>query len=85
MNMKQSVLEVGKSIYSWPQLGTAANLCGSSIAYLARRIINKSDNIKSGRYEVNLDSIFEDDYFSEEKEQYRKKETDEFFKKMNSQ
>jgi hypothetical protein len=85
VRMKQSVLEVGKSIYSWPQLGTAANLCGSSIAYLARRIINKSDNIKSGRYEVNLDSIFEDDYFSEEKEQYRKKETDEFFKKMNSQ
>ena len=60
--MLESVAEVGKSLYSWPQLGTAANMCGSVIAYLARRIVNKDKNIKSGRYSVNLDSIFESDY-----------------------
>ena len=60
--MLDSVTEVGKSLYSWPQLGTAANLCGSALAYLARRIILKAPNIKSGRYQVNLDSIFESGY-----------------------
>ena len=60
--MLDSVTEVGKSLYSWPQLGTAANLCGTVVAYLARRIILKAPNIKSGRYQVNLDSIFESDY-----------------------
>lgn len=60
--MLYSVSEVGKSLYSWPQLGTAANLCGSIVSMLARRIINKDKNIKSGRYSVNPDSIFESDY-----------------------
>lgn len=60
--MLDSVAEVGKSLYSWPQLGTAANMCGSLIAMLARRIIIKDKNIKSGRYSVNPDAIFESDY-----------------------
>jgi hypothetical protein len=60
--MLESVPEVGKTIYSWPQLGTAANLCGTTLAYLARRVILKAPNIKSGRYEVSLDAIFESDY-----------------------
>src|SRR3989344_8418058 len=60
--MLHSVAEVGKSLYSWPQLGTAAKLCGAVIAMLARRIINKDKNIKSGRYSVNPDAIFESDY-----------------------
>ena len=60
--MLDSVSEVGKSLYSWPQLGTAANMCGSVISMLARRIIIKDRNIKSGRYSVNLDAIFESDY-----------------------
>jgi len=60
--MLESVSEVGKSLYSWPQLGTAANMCGSVLAYLARRIINKDKQIKSGRYAVNPDAIFEAGY-----------------------
>ncbi len=60
--MLHSVSEVGKSLYSWPQLGTAANMCGSLLAMLARRIINKDKNIKSGRYSVNPDAIFESGY-----------------------
>lgn len=60
--MLYSVSEVGKSLYSWPQLGTAANMCGSVISMLARRILNKDANIKSGRYSVNPDAVFESDY-----------------------
>ncbi len=78
--MLQSVPEVGKSIYSWPQLGTAANLCGSVLAYLARRVILKAPNVVSGRHEVSLDAIFESDY--KDLADARKKEFEEFVKKM---
>lgn len=80
VRMLHSVVEVGKTLYSWPQLGTAANLCGSTLAYLARKIILKEKNIKSGRYEVNLNSIFESDYFSAKQKSYRKKEISKFLK-----
>ena len=62
IRMLESVTEVGKTLYSWPQLGTAANLCGSVITYLIRRIVLGAENIKSGRYEVNFDRTFESDY-----------------------
>lgn len=55
--MLQSVSEVGKSLYSWPQLGTAATLCGSVLANLGRRIILGED-IKTGRYIVNEKEMF---------------------------
>jgi molybdopterin/thiamine biosynthesis adenylyltransferase len=60
--MLESVAEVGKSLYSWPQLGTAANMCGTVMAYLTRRIVCRDRSIRSGRYRVDLDSIFEAGY-----------------------
>ncbi len=80
--MLQSVAEVGKTLYSWPQLGTAANLCGTVLAYLARRIILKDPNIKSGRYEVSLDAIFDPDYNSPESVEKREGERNKFLKAM---
>ncbi|MBI2100910.1 MAG: ThiF family adenylyltransferase [Candidatus Vogelbacteria bacterium] len=56
--MLASVAAVGKTLYSWPQLGTAANMCGSLIATLSRRIIIGDKNIQSGRYTVNPDKIY---------------------------
>lgn len=55
--MLYSLLEVGKTIYSWPQLGNAATLCGAIVTYLAKEIILKKP-IKSGRILVNVDKIF---------------------------
>ncbi len=55
LRMLHSVTEVGKSLYSWPQLGTAATLCGSVLAYLARQIILDHQKIKSyshGRFRI---------------------------------
>jgi molybdopterin/thiamine biosynthesis adenylyltransferase len=57
LRMLESVLEVGKTIYSWPQLGNAATLCGTTLTYLARKIII-GDRVNSGRYDVDLDMIF---------------------------
>ncbi len=80
--MLESVAQVGKTLYSWPQLGTAANLCGTVVAYLTRRIILKSPNIKSGRYEVNLDSIFESDYNSPQTARTREEQKNNFLKEI---
>jgi molybdopterin/thiamine biosynthesis adenylyltransferase len=59
--MLASVVEVGKTLYSWPQLGTAATMCGSVLAYLARKVVLKDKKIKSGRHPFGPEKIFESD------------------------
>jgi hypothetical protein len=54
--MLQSVLEVGKTIYSWPQLGNAATLCGAILTQLTRKII-LGDKVKEGRIDFNADKL----------------------------
>jgi molybdopterin/thiamine biosynthesis adenylyltransferase len=60
----QSIFEVGKTIYSWPQLITAAMLSGAVTAYVVKKII-LNEKIKSGKLEVNLNKIFDRDYNKE--------------------
>jgi molybdopterin/thiamine biosynthesis adenylyltransferase len=52
--MQQSLLEMGKTIVSWPQLGGAAWLNGAAVAYCVRKILNKQP-IESDRALVSLD------------------------------
>ena len=85
IRMLESVLEVGKTIYSWPQLGTAATMCGSVLAYLARRVSLRDPKIKSGRYEVNPDTIFESGHHSKQATKWRKAKREAFFKEMRNQ
>ncbi|MDF0532048.1 ThiF family adenylyltransferase [Tsukamurella sp. 8F] len=49
--------EVGRSLTSWPQLGSTAMLAGALAAYAARRIIVGRD-LPSCRYVVHTDAIF---------------------------
>jgi molybdopterin/thiamine biosynthesis adenylyltransferase len=60
--MLESVVEVGETLYSWPQLGTAANMAGTIGAYLVRHLTAGPHNIKSGRYTVSMDAAFEPNY-----------------------
>ena len=53
---RYSMTQVGRSLPSWPQLGTAATTAGSSAALAARLIVCGAD-IESGRYRVDLDRI----------------------------
>lgn len=55
--MLESVFEVGKSLYSWPQLGTAAQICGGILAMLARKIL-VGEKVKTGRYDMNIAENF---------------------------
>lgn len=52
----ESLSEVGKTLYSWPQLGSAANMSGSVLAYVSRKIVNKV-KIKSGKYDLNIEKV----------------------------
>lgn len=63
--MADSLLEVGKTLYSWPQLGDAATLCGVGVAYLVRRLAN-GQKITEGKMEVNIESVFDPDYNTKE-------------------
>jgi len=74
--MLDSLLEVGRTLYSWPQLGDAATLSGVVLAYLVKRIA-LGDKTATGKLEVNLDAIFDPEYFSDkivsERDAHRKK------------
>ena len=59
--MLTSLLEVGKTLYSWPQLGDAATLSGVAIAYTVKRIA-LGEKVKTGKFEINLDAIFDPEY-----------------------
>lgn len=54
--MKASLLEVGQSISSWPQLASAVFLGGASVAHVGRKLL-LDEPVKSGRYYVDLDEI----------------------------
>ncbi|MBV22199.1 MAG: hypothetical protein CMI57_01740 [Parcubacteria group bacterium] len=77
--MLTSVLEVGRTLYSWPQLGDAATLSGVAIAYIVRRIA-LGEKIKSGKIEINLDSIFDPDYNTKEARNARESIRENFLK-----
>jgi molybdopterin/thiamine biosynthesis adenylyltransferase/nitroreductase len=56
--MRASMLEVGGSIYTWPQLGSAVALGGAAAADVVRRIVlGQMDH--SGRFFLDPDSIGE--------------------------
>lgn len=54
--MKVSLLEVGQTISSWPQLASAVYLGGATVANASRKLLLGED-VASGRYFVDLDEI----------------------------
>jgi molybdopterin/thiamine biosynthesis adenylyltransferase len=55
--MKVSLLEIGQTITSWPQLASGVFLGGASVAHAARKFLLGED-VKSGRYYVDFDNLF---------------------------
>jgi hypothetical protein len=79
--MQQSLLEMGKSIVSWPQLGGAALLNGSAVAYVIRRILNGQE-IEQNRAVISLDEKLIPSYNSAKEKAKRQKLTNNFKKMM---
>ncbi|MFH5230865.1 ThiF family adenylyltransferase [Antrihabitans spumae] len=52
---RYSLTQVGRTLPSWPQLGTAATIAGAAAAYAARLIVC-GHALSSGRYRIDIDS-----------------------------
>jgi tRNA A37 threonylcarbamoyladenosine dehydratase len=77
--MQQSLLEMGKTIVSWPQLGGAALINGAAVAYSVRRILNNQPLI-SNRSLVVMDAMLDPTYNTPEEISRREKITEGFRK-----
>lgn len=65
VKMQASLLEMGKTIVSWPQLGGAALINGAAVAYCVRKILN-GEELESNRALISLDEKLIPNYFSSE-------------------
>lgn len=77
--MMQSLPEVGKTIYSWPQLGDAATLSGVVIAYALKRLA-LDEPLRTTKCQISLDAALDPEYDdrSDQRESLRK----EFLRKL---
>ncbi|TDQ13526.1 ThiF family protein [Algoriphagus boseongensis] len=60
LRMKTSLLEIGQTITSWPQLASGVFLGGASVAHVSRKLLLGS-NVDSGRYYIDFDDILKID------------------------
>lgn len=77
IRMQESLLEMGKTIVSWPQLGGAALLNGSATAYCVRKILN-NQLLEDNRARLSLDEKLVPNYDSESEKKKRAKATQVF-------
>lgn len=59
--MMSSLLQVGREIYSWPQLGDAATLSGVAIAYILKRLA-LGQAVREEKCEISLDGILDPEH-----------------------
>jgi hypothetical protein len=76
--MMSSLLQVGRTIYSWPQLGDAATLSGVAIAYTLKRLALGEAVVEEKR-EVNLDATLDPAYANPEVVTQRESARKDFF------
>ena len=77
--MQQSLMEMGKTIVSWPQLGGAALINGAAVAYCVRKILN-GQPIESNRSLISMDSMLIPGYNEPAEAEKRAKIADSFRK-----
>jgi molybdopterin/thiamine biosynthesis adenylyltransferase len=78
--MQQSLLEMGKTIVSWPQLGGAALVNGAAVAYCVRKILNKQP-LESNRSLIVMDAML-DPHYNNPEQVSKRNEVTEGFKKI---
>jgi len=60
-----SLLNIGKSLATWPQLGATATIAGGIVTTAIKKIVLK-EQVESGRYYISLDKILTLNYNSSE-------------------
>lgn len=77
--VQESMMEIGKTIVSWPQLGGAALLNGAAVAYCVRKILT-GDELEGNRSLISLDEKLIPDYFDNNKVKEREENASNFKK-----
>jgi len=77
--MKDSLLELGKTLYTWPQLGNAAFMAGAVLSFVARKII-VGDPVVEGKVVITPDAFFVPGYTARSAMNTRKRHTAAFVK-----
>jgi tRNA A37 threonylcarbamoyladenosine dehydratase len=77
---QESLLEMGKTIVSWPQLGGAALINGAAVTYCIRKILN-GQSIEGNRSLISLDEKLIPEY-SEDTEVEKRNKASTAFKKI---
>lgn len=57
ISMLESLLQIGKTLETWPQLAATATIAGGVITTVLKKIFLK-ENVLSGRYIISMDSLF---------------------------
>ena len=70
--MLDSLMAIGGSITTWPQLGATATIASGVVTTTLKKIL-LGEKIKSGRYRISLDEMIVDDYLSKEQINIRNK------------
>ncbi len=65
LRMFESLMEVGKSLPSWPQLGGAATLSGVLVAYAVKKIL-LDHPLNAGHHLFSLDELLDPVIHTEE-------------------
>lgn len=73
--MLSSLIDIGKTIPTWPQLGATATITGGLISSVIKKIILK-ERVKSGRYIFSLDDLLVSDFNLQKNVNRRKKLTE---------
>ncbi len=76
--MMSSLLQVGREIYSWPQLGDAATLSGVAIAYILKRLA-LGQPVNEEKCEISLDGLLDPEYHAPNVKDAREKARTDFF------
>lgn len=76
--MMRSLLQVGREIYSWPQLGDAATLSGVAIAYILKRLA-LGQEVREEKCEISLDSLLDPSHHAPHIKDAREKARADFF------
>ncbi|MBM3261681.1 hypothetical protein FJY93_04675 [Candidatus Kaiserbacteria bacterium] len=79
--MQGSLMEMGKSIVSWPQLGGAALVNGAAVAYCVRKILN-GQPLEMSRALISMDEKLVPGYHSPEATARRKELSEDFARQM---
>lgn len=68
----ESLMAIGGTVTTWPQLGATASMTGGVTALTIKKIILGED-VKSGRYFISLDEVLVDDFNVPKRQLYRER------------